>query len=94
LPALFLLVLAAPSLSLLYIIDEVGFPSVTTKVVGHQWYWRYEASDLLLKSHCSYLTGGPPRLLATDVSVTTFSNLTLRFLISAADVLHSWAIPS
>ena len=38
LPALSLLVLAAPSLSLLYLLDEVGLPQSTTKVQGHQWY--------------------------------------------------------
>ena len=36
LPALSLLLLAAPSLSLLYLLDEVGLPSSTTKVQGHQ----------------------------------------------------------
>ena len=35
-PALSLLVLACPSLSLLYILDEVGFPASTTKIQGHQ----------------------------------------------------------
>ena len=38
LPALSLLLLAGPSLSLLYLLDEVGLPSSTTKVQGHQWY--------------------------------------------------------
>jgi len=36
LPALSLLLLAAPSLSLLYLLDEVGTPLSTTKVQGHQ----------------------------------------------------------
>jgi len=36
LPALSLLVLAGPSLSLLYLLDEVGAPLSTTKVQGHQ----------------------------------------------------------
>ena len=35
-PALSLLALAGPSLSLLYLLDEVGFPSSTTKICGHQ----------------------------------------------------------
>jgi len=36
LPAFFLIVLAIPSLSLLYLLDEVGLPSFTGKVQGHQ----------------------------------------------------------
>merc|ERR1712212_961291 len=48
LPALSLLVLAVPSLSLLYLLDEVGAPLSTTKVQGHQWYWVYESSDVQL----------------------------------------------
>jgi len=43
LPALSLLILAAPSLSLLYLLDEVGLPQSTSKVLGHQWYWEYES---------------------------------------------------
>lgn len=38
LPALILLFIALPSLRLLYLLDEVGMPGLTVKVVGHQWY--------------------------------------------------------
>ena len=89
LPALSLLVLAAPSLSLLYLLDEVGHPLTTTKVTGHQWYWYYEMSDLCSFSHDSYMTSGPVRLLSTDTSLCVHRSCTLRFLITAADVLHS-----
>jgi len=37
-PALSMLILAVPSLSLLYLLDEVGIPSSTSKAIGHQWY--------------------------------------------------------
>jgi len=93
-PALLLLLLAAPSLSLLYLMDEVGFPSSTLKVQGHQWYWVYEDCDLGLFSTESYLRRGPFRLLNTDSSLIVSSSLVLRFLVTAADVLHSWALPS
>merc|ERR1712142_579798 len=88
-PALALLVLAAPSLSLLYLLDEVGVPSSTTKVVGHQWYWGYEAGDLRTFSFESYSYSSPLRLLGTDTSIALHSQLVLRLLITAADVLHS-----
>jgi heme/copper-type cytochrome/quinol oxidase subunit 2 len=47
-PALILLLLAAPSFSLLYSMDEVFYPDLSFKVLGHQWFWEYEISDFLL----------------------------------------------
>jgi cytochrome c oxidase subunit 2 len=44
-PALILIVIAFPSFRLLYLLDEVTSPTITIKVVGHQWYWSYEYSD-------------------------------------------------
>jgi len=44
-PALILLVIAVPSFTLLYSVDEIIEPAVTLKAVGHQWYWSYEFSD-------------------------------------------------
>jgi len=86
--------LALPSLSLLYLLDEVGFPSTTTKVQAHQWYWVYESYDASLSLTHSYIRSGPLRLLNTDTSVVLTAQLVLRFLITAADVLHSWTIPA
>jgi len=83
-----------PSLSLLYLLDEVGFPSSTSKAIGHQWYWSYEQSDLSLSRFESYATHSSLRLLGTDSLLTSSSSLVLRFLITSADVLHSFAVPS
>ena len=44
-PAVILMVISVPSYNLLYAMDEVIDPSLTIKVVGHQWYWSYECSD-------------------------------------------------
>lgn len=44
-PAAILMVISIPSYNLLYAMDEVIDPSLTIKVVGHQWYWSYECSD-------------------------------------------------
>merc|ERR1712212_1383734 len=84
LPALSLLLLAAPSLSLLYLLDEVGFPSSTTKVQGHQWYWCYESTDVSSFSFESYLVSRPLRLLSTDTSLCVNHSCVLRFLITSA----------
>jgi heme/copper-type cytochrome/quinol oxidase subunit 2 len=37
-PALILLLLAAPSFSLLYSMDEVFYPDLSFKILGHQWF--------------------------------------------------------
>jgi len=41
-PAFILVAIAMPSFSLLYSMDEVMDPSLTVKIIGHQWYWSYE----------------------------------------------------
>nr|QFZ89456.1 cytochrome oxidase subunit II [Megascolecidae sp. YN201758-01] len=100
LPALILLVLALPSLPILYITDEVSNPSLTVKTIGHQWYWSYEYTDFMNVEMDSYmmqtmdLTPGDFRLLEVDNRIVVPMQLEVRMLITAADVLHSWTIPS
>ena len=49
-PAFILIAIAFPSFRLLYLLDEVISPTITIKVVGHQWYWSYEYSDYVNES--------------------------------------------
>nr|APU89531.1 cytochrome oxidase subunit 2 [Porcellio dilatatus dilatatus] len=100
LPAMVLLFIAFPSLRLLYLLDEVSNPGLTIKVVGHQWYWSYEYSDFSNMEFDSYLLPveemkeGSFRSLEVD-SRTIIPYLTqIRLLVTAADVIHSWTIPS
>jgi len=106
LPAVILLFIAIPSFNLLYSLDESIDPSLTLKVVGHQWYWSYEYSDystleggdsLNFDSYMlpeSDLSFGAYRLLEVDHRVTLPIQSHIRVLVTAADVLHSWAVPS
>ena len=100
LPAIILLFLAFPSLRILYLIDEVREPSVTVKAIGHQWYWRYEYSDFLDVSFDAYilptddLQEGQFRLLEVDNRAVFPYNTEVRILVTAADVIHAWTIPS
>nr|YP_010567843.1 cytochrome c oxidase subunit II [Lampsilis cariosa]UZC55510.1 cytochrome c oxidase subunit II [Lampsilis cariosa] len=100
-PGLLLLVLAIPSVRLLYLLDEVGGPVVTVKAVGHQWYWSYEFGDgASLVSFDSYLMGmedvgsGGYRLLEVDNRCVLPYGVDSRVLVSSADVIHAWALPS
>nr|YP_009406903.1 cytochrome c oxidase subunit 2 [Typhlatya taina]ASA39426.1 cytochrome c oxidase subunit 2 [Typhlatya taina] len=100
LPALILIFIALPSLRLLYLLDEVGTPSVTVKAIGHQWYWSYEYSDFLQISFDSYMIPSKElpnsgfRLLDVDNRTILPMNTQIRVLVSAADVIHSWTIPA
>jgi heme/copper-type cytochrome/quinol oxidase subunit 2 len=51
-PALTLLVLAIPSFTLLYAMDEAVAPDMTVKIIGHQWFWCYEIDDFLQIKLC------------------------------------------
>jgi cytochrome c oxidase subunit 2 len=105
-PALVLLLIAIPSFALLYSLDELIDPSTTLKIVGHQWYWSYEYSDyvtleggesLNFDSYMiatSDLTHGSFRLLEVDNRIILPVNTHIRLLVTAADVLHCWAVPS
>ena len=104
-PALILLIIAIPSFSLLYAMDEIISPAITIKTLGHQWYWSYEYSDYTNESNefltfDSYMVPedelkiGELRLLEVDNHVVVPTNTHIRIIVSAADVLHSWAIPS
>ncbi|KAG7666486.1 hypothetical protein Ndes2437B_g09168 [Nannochloris sp. 'desiccata'] len=104
-PSLILVLIAIPSFALLYSLDEVVDPAVTIKAIGHQWYWSYEYSDYTQADDQSIafdsymipddeLELGQLRLLEVDNRVVLPVNTHIRVIITAADVLHSWAVPS
>nr|QGT77207.1 cytochrome c oxidase subunit 2 [Tenuilapotamon latilum] len=99
-PAIILIFIAFPSLRLLYLLDEVNYPSITLKTIGHQWYWSYEYSDFLQLEFDSYMTpynemtSSNFRLVDVDNRTILPMNTQIRILITAADVIHSWTIPA
>nr|AYP41250.1 cytochrome oxidase subunit II [Melarhaphe neritoides] len=99
-PAIILVFLALPSLRLLYLLDEVGDCGLTVKSIGHQWYWSYEYSDFLNIEFDSYmiptneLDSGDFRLLEVDHRVVLPTQTDIRVLVTSADVIHSWTVPS
>nr|YP_010726090.1 cytochrome c oxidase subunit II [Channa burmanica]WDY83811.1 cytochrome c oxidase subunit II [Channa burmanica] len=100
LPAIVLIMVALPSLRILYLVDETSTPHLTVKTMGHQWYWSYEYTDYEDLAFDSYmvptqdLAPGQFRLLEADHRMVVPENSLVRLLISADDVLHSWAVPS
>nr|AVV65636.1 cytochrome oxidase subunit 2 [Ctenophthalmus dolichus dolichus] len=100
LPAITLIFIALPSLRLLYLLDDLNNPLITLKTIGHQWYWSYEYSDFNNIEFDSYMIPSEElkindfRLLDVDNRVILPMNSQIRILITAADVLHSWTVPS
>ena len=104
-PAIILLLIAFPSFILLYLCDEVLTPAMTIKVIGLQWYWKYEYSDFVdsvgetieIESYVipdDMLEPGNLRLLDTDTSIVVPVDTHIRFVVTANDVIHCFTIPS
>jgi cytochrome c oxidase subunit 2 len=104
-PAFVLIAIAFPSFKLLYLMDEVIDPAMTIKALGHQWYWSYEYSDFVNEDgesieFDSYLVptddleDGQLRLLEVDNRVVVPVGTHIRFIVTGADVIHSFAVPS
>nr|YP_009255510.1 cytochrome c oxidase subunit II [Rhynchobatus australiae]YP_009759668.1 cytochrome c oxidase subunit II [Rhynchobatus laevis]YP_010490526.1 cytochrome c oxidase subunit II [Rhynchobatus djiddensis]AEL97378.1 cytochrome c oxidase subunit 2 [Rhynchobatus djiddensis]AND82087.1 cytochrome c oxidase subunit II [Rhynchobatus australiae]QIQ48880.1 cytochrome c oxidase subunit II [Rhynchobatus laevis]UWM13025.1 cytochrome c oxidase subunit II [Rhynchobatus australiae]UWM13038.1 cytochrome c oxida len=99
-PAVILIMIALPSLRILYLMDEVNDPHITIKALGHQWYWSYEYTDYQDLEFDSYmiqtedLNPGQFRLLETDHRMVVPMQSPIRVLVTAEDVLHSWAVPA
>nr|WKK30290.1 cytochrome oxidase c subunit 2 [Ancistrocerus claripennis] len=99
-PMLTLLLIAMPSLKILYLLEETSPPIITIKTIGHQWYWQYEMSDYLNIEFESFMLNynsqllWMARLLDVDNRVILPFNSSLRFIFTSTDVIHSWTIPS
>nr|AYP72648.1 cytochrome c oxidase subunit II [Luperus sp. EMHAU-15070805] len=100
LPTITLIFIAIPSLRLIYILDEINNPMITIKTIGHQWYWSYEYSDFKNIEFDSYMIPTNEmnnfnfRLLDVDNRIVIPFESSIRMIITAADVIHSWTIPS
>ena len=104
-PALILILIAFPSFKLLYLMDEVSDPAMSVLAEGHQWYWSYQYPDFLnaddeFIEFDSYLVpesdleDGALRMLEVDNRVILPELTHVRFIVTAADVIHSFACPA
>lgn len=101
-PILILVVIAVPSISL---IAEQFKPApkdaVTVKITGYQWYWGYAYPDQGIPEFVSNmlppekaLANGEPNLLAVDNRLVLPAGRPVKLIITGADVIHSFAVPS
>ena len=99
-PMLILIIVAVPSLRLLYFQDRAVDAEMTIKAVGHQWYWTYEYPDhggfefdaLMIAD--DEIGPGQVRLLETDNRIVVPVDTSVRLLVTATDVIHAWTVPS
>jgi len=99
-PVVILFVIGFFSLPLLYATDDTTDADLTIKAIGNQWNWTYEYPDhgdfsfTALMVQEADLKEGQPRLLTADENVVLPVGKKIRVLVTATDVLHSFAVPS
>lgn len=64
-----------------------SFSSLTVKIVGRQWYWRY---DYLEGSYDSFVCKGG---FTVDKPLKLICHTPYRFLVTSSDVIHSFSVP-
>lgn len=95
-PAIILILIAVPSLYLLYNMDNVVDIQRTMKCLGHQWYWKFEE----MEDYDSYMVNskdlkiGEHRLLNVDNNIIGELNQPTRLIVSGNDVIHCFTLPS
>ncbi|MFZ2995482.1 cytochrome c oxidase subunit II [Sphingobium sp.] len=101
-PVIILLIVAVPSIGLLA--DQykpAPKDALTVKVTGYQWYWGYEYPDAGIPEFVSNMltedkakANGEPYLLAPDNRLVLPVGRPIKLIITGADVIHSFAVPS
>lgn len=100
-PVMILMFIAIFSFKLLFAYHDMPKPYMTIKATGYQWYWGYEYPDQKISEFVSNLLpeeeakkkGVPYKLAVTDPIVVPV-NKTVRVLVTGADVIHAFAVPS
>lgn len=100
-PVLILMFIAIFSFRLLFAYHDMPKPDLTVKATGYQWYWGFEYPDQKIPEFVSNILpeneakarGVPYRLAATEPLVVPV-NRNVRVLVTGADVIHAFAVPS
>lgn len=107
-PTVILISMAIPATKTMLELDDVQDSDMSIKVTGWQWKWEYEYLDSDLKFFSSLdEESNKARQLGSDIDPRTVPNYLLnvdkplviptkkkiRFLFTAADVIHSWWVP-
>ncbi|HZV84144.1 MAG TPA: cytochrome c oxidase subunit II [Brevundimonas sp.] len=104
LPVLILVFISLFSFRLLFAYHDMPTPDLTVKATGNQWNWAYEYPDQGIAEYVSNMLpeeevaqrGLPHSLyrLAADEPIVVPVGKTVRVLVTAADVIHAFALPA
>ena len=99
-PALTLVALGGPSLSILYQGEHAVDRKLAVNITGHQWYWSYRVADFHEDEFDRFIkpiedcVSGNFRGLDVDNRLVLPFLTTRQLAVSSTDVLHSWALPA
>ncbi|MES2607403.1 MAG: cytochrome c oxidase subunit II [Pseudomonadota bacterium] len=101
-PVIVVVMITIPSVKLMYEMEKPHDPDMTVKIIGKQWYWTYEypfkeGKTLSFDSRMietKDLKKDQLRLLEVDNRMVVPVGTTVQLIITAGDVLHSFAVPS
>lgn len=101
-PVILLVIIAIPSMNLLYKQDRLPETELTVKAIGNTWNWIYSYPDY--EDVDEYVSNpldetqarevGQPYLLATDAPLIVPVNTKVKVLVTSRSNMHSWAVPS
>lgn len=101
-PVLILLIIAVPSMNLLYKQDVIKDTEVTVKAVGNTWNWVYTYPD---HENVEEIISNPldetqakaankPYLLATDGAMVVPVDTNVKVVVTSINNMHAWTVPS
>ena len=106
-PCIILVAMAWPATKALIELRDTSEPDMTIKATGYQWKWGYdyikgEGEGISFYSNLStpraQIEGTEPKgehyLLETDTHLVVPAGKKVRMLVTAADVIHAWWVPS
>ncbi len=101
LPVMILVGISLFSFRLLFAYHDMPTPDLTVKATGNQWNWAYEYPDQGVPEYISNmlpeaeaLARNVPYRLAADEPIVVPVGKTVRVLVTAADVIHAFALPA
>ena len=99
-PVIVLVLIAIPSLRLLYFETAIPVADVTVKAIGKVGFWTYEYPregdfryDSRLLDEAAAKAIGESRLLGVDNPLIVPVDRVVEVLVTSADVIHSWSVP-
>ncbi|MDT8449479.1 MAG: cytochrome c oxidase subunit II [Wenzhouxiangellaceae bacterium] len=108
-PILILVSMAVPATRVLIDMEDTSGAELDIKVTGYQWLWQYEYLDEGISFYSALdrdsnaarqvKSGISPTevdnyLLEVDNRLIVPTNTRIRFLLTSADVIHSWWVPA